>query len=515
VDATGDTHVVKADTGVDAGSPKKDTGVDVETVKEASTADAEKDVAEKDAEKDVAEKDAEKDVAEEKDAAEEDAPTVHDGATDGSHDGAAGDAGSKDGASDAPGDAAKDGATDAHDSGAAGPLVQNYLMGRWDRSAVTMANTSSGIGAVAAWPGSGVITTFTGPNITGYLNETCNASGECDTITIEIDGVLSSAVTPAVTVTLNMAAKTGSVFTLAKGLNTITVSGIGAGTHTIGIYKNTDSENGGTFSLAQAFTPAAAGTNPTASYTFPHHIEWLGDDVTAGTGVLGTPCGANGTDATNSIEYDSYARIVSEYFNAERHNLSLPNIGVYESDPPMGYPLLGALYPLVLPSEAMSAWFPASAMNLSNPSPGYVPDLVVVNIGDYGDFDNTTGGANGVLSSVTPAGFVAGYDGALETLLKNIRTNYMTAFILVTLGPGYGGGIDPATANAVALAAVNERLMNGETAATLAFYSPGVDGATFGGCEGRPSVDDQQAFAASIEAEIKTLLNWTPATWTP
>jgi len=512
-DAGHDATTSQPDTGVDSGTTKdtgtkKDTGVDA--AKDATKGDAkEGDAKEGDAKTgDAKEGDAKEGDAKEGDAHEGDA---HEGdAVADAHDAA------HDGPTDATTDA-KDAATDAKDA-AAGPTTLNYLMGRWDTSAVIAANVTnqSYIGAVAEWAGTGILTTFTGANISVELMETCNSTtdNQCDTVSIEIDGVLQT------TATVNTVSKTptGNVgnFQLITGMNTITVSGLNAtATHTIGVYKNTDYIYGGKYSFV-AFVPAAAGTNPKAAYTFAHHIEWLGDDGTAGSGVLGTDtyCTASGLAVSNSDEYDSYPRIVSEYFNAEHTNLGVSNVGVYMSDPPTTA-LFGALYPLTLPDEATKPW-PFTAFSPS----ATVPDLVVVNIGGNGDFDFITGDNGAAVPTITPAGFAAGYEGGLETLLSAVRSKYAAAFILVTLGQEFPGALTPGSANYMADVAVKARVSAGDTA--IAFFGPGENvtpAYNYLGCEARPSVADQQSFAVAIEGWLKAAapngLGWTAATWTP
>jgi hypothetical protein len=485
------------DAGVDQGSPTvKDSGPSKDTGSSKDTGPAKDAPVAKDAPstKDVETKDVETKDVETTDAEKTDAEKT-----------------------DAETDAAKDSGHDAHDAAMAA-AVQNYFMGRWDTSAVTMANEASGIGAVAEWAGSGIITTFTGPNFTIELNETCAASigspalAQCDSVALELDGKPVSA-TAGLTITLNtvtasMADITNNQFTLAAGMNTITVSGIGTGTHTLGTYKNTDPTLGGTYSLVK-FVPAANGTNPAASYSFAHHIEWIGDDDMAGVGALNdTTCSKYGTNTSNSIEYQSAARIVSEYFNAERQNLSFANVGVYESDPPsaMGGPAeYASWYPLVVPDQAMSVW------NFAN----FDADLVVVDIGGFTDFDNVTADTSGMPSTITPTGFVAGYEGALETLLTTIRSKHASAFILVTIGPAFGGNIQPADANTIVQAAVTNRLGSGETSSTMAFLAGTTTGYSYAGCDARAAQGDQQTLATALENQIKTSLNWTAATFNP
>jgi hypothetical protein len=118
-------------------------------------------------------------------------------------------------------------------------------------------------------------------------------------------------------------------------------------------------------------------------------------------------------------------------------------------------------------------------------------------------------------STITPSGFVPGYEGALETLLTTIRSKHATAFILVTIGPAFGGAIQPADANAIVQAAVTSRLGAGETSSTMAFLAGTNNGYNYAGCDSRAAVGDQQTQATALETQIKTSLNWTAATFNP
>jgi hypothetical protein len=447
------------------------------------------------------------------------APHVHDGAADAKtgHDGAADAKTGHDGAADAR--------PDAHDAAPPAP-VQNYFMGRWDTTSVTAANQATGVGSVAEWPGSGVITTFTGGNIGVTLTDTCNASGECDTVTVELDGV---AVAAAMVGTMNTSTGTvitagtskPSPFTLASGGTgnvgtTILLTGVTAGNHTIGVYKNTDSFYGGSY-VFDGFTPYAG--NPAniikASYVFAHHIEWVGDDITAGAGdnSANLPPAAGydyaqacPENAVSSNEYFGYSRLVSEYFDAERHNLSVASLGVYESDYPQTS-LIAPLYLQVLPVEADggAAWGFAS----------FTPDLVVVNLGSYGDFSNVT-------TYPPPTGLVPGYQTALEGFLQIVRAKHPDAFILVVSGNGYGG--DESSTEAVGWTDIAVSSYAAAAHDLNITYFP-VDisptenpiygtGAAYA-CQWRPSVAGQADLAAQVEAEIETLLRWKATAWAP
>jgi hypothetical protein len=301
-----------ADSTADHAAPAQDAGRDAVTTDgadhDANAHDSASDAAAKDAEakdgeaqdavakdavaKDGEAKDAEFKDGEAKDGGAKDAePTDaepkdgghrHDGAIDGAEDapgdalaeggdGATGETGPEDASVDAEAgaeDATLDGeagldATDAADAADASPIaaVPPYFMGRWDTSA---ASAETGVGAVAEWPGSGVLATFGAANpnsIAVMLTDVCNAGG-CDSVTVELNG---QPVTEALVGTINPQSPgsflvtpvltTGAAFTLVAGSDTLasviildsttTPAVPTTGTNTIGVYKNTDAFYGG------------------------------------------------------------------------------------------------------------------------------------------------------------------------------------------------------------------------------------------------------------------------------
>jgi hypothetical protein len=420
----------------------------------------------------------------------------HDGETDAHHD-----AEHHDGESDAHHDAEHD---SGHDAGNA-PKVLNYFMGRWDQSNVTTNNAASGIGSIAEWAGSGVLTTFTGPNIGITLSETCainpntNVMSGCDSITVYLDG------TAVTTGTLNSATVTGSVanptFQLISGTNTLQIAATGTASHVVGVYKNTDAWYGGSYVFGGFTISSQTGSsNPQASYNFAHRIEWIGDDITTGAGdnaagVAGSPDPQDcNEEELSSNENFSYAALVSRDFNAERQNISESNTGVYVSDPATsngGPPLIGALYDLLLPNE-VTTWTFSS----------WVPDLVVVNLGAYGDFASV--GAPDAGST-----FVNGYEGAYETFLATVRTDHPSAYILLVAPFDSSGDESYQTIDAWVTAIYNYRLAHGETTSTIGYYAQ-PSGVTPTGCQYRPGVSDQATLASGVETYLTTTLHWTP-----
>jgi hypothetical protein len=432
--------------------------------------------------------------------------------------------GAKDGAVDAPPDGPKDGSTDAHDAGA--PLVTYYFMGRWD----TTSQPGYATEPVAEWAGSAVFGTFTGTAIAFDVVETPSSTaaslggGGYDSLSVVIDKQ------PPVVFALGAgypgtACPLPTPQTCVTGENAVQVTTtLAPGQHTIAIYKTTDPFYGGKIQFKQ-FIPAASGALVKASYAFPHHIEWIGDDLNIGRGVGTEPpaCTVMNAETTQmngaSNESLSYAAKVSTDFNAERHNISIGSSGVAAS---LGgnAKTIPSIYDFVLPDEPTNAW------SFTEWSPGVAaPELVVVNLGSYGDFTNCGTGddcADIGATGTPPVGTTAAaFATAYESFLANLRMIYPSAFILVVSGNGYAGNITPDAASDLVSYVVNQRVAAGEklTGAnpTMGFYTDymEVDANDFTyTCGVYPDAASQAVLAGTVtpavgvEGAIHTALGW-------
>jgi hypothetical protein len=384
------------------------------------------------------------------------------------------------------------------------PSPEVYFMGRWDLT-TNMADPVTGVGANAEWPGSAVITSFTGPNITITLSETNGcAVGGCDTVTVEIDGL---PVTSQVTLTFNGGAPTmftpsaASPITLGMtGNTTILVSGLSTNlTHTVGVYKNTDSAYGGEITFGGFLASSAANYGiQTETYTFTHHIEWIGDDINAGTGDIG-PSACTEPDTAANSEFESYARIVSEHFNAERYNLSVSQACVTAGDMPL-MEGNGGLYSVVLPSEGLSSWDFATST--------FDPDLVVINIGSYGDFNPY---------ATDPGPVNTPYQSGLVSLITQVRSVRPAAYILLVSGLGWAGQEQPSEAEGWVQNALATYQLQAPTDTAISFYgvpTGDITGSEFTCGETYPTAASQSGLATLIEnAIVAALPTWTATAW--
>lgn len=355
-----------------------------------------------------------------------------------------------------------------------------HYSGRWD---TTTPATSSSQNAMAEWPGSAVTATFRGTGVSASLTDTANTGGDFDAIAVEIDGVYTT------TLPLDGATCEASPCTLASGLS--------PGSHTVAIYKATDSTFGGRITF-RAFDVAGGDLTPEV-YTFTRQIEFIGDDITAGRLVLETQVTSCKTLPTDkSSEYDGYAGLVARHVGAERSNLSIPGTGLtvtYDQAP-----TIAEVYSNTLPDEAGSPWShdPLHA--------AWNPDLVVVDLGGYGDFASTTDSFTPLTSADRT--FERSFEAAYASFLASVRAAHPSAFILVVAGNGYAGAISAKAAAGIVEHVVESLKSAGqETGKTMGFLSAPVQSSY--ACALYPNESDQEDLANAVIDQIHA----SPLAW--
>jgi len=170
------------------------------------------------------------------------------------------------------------------------PIVEDvHFYGRWDAL------------HAAGWPGSAIVTRFTGTELRATFRE----AGD-DWLEITVDGMQR---TP---------------LHLATGTQTYTlITGLAAGEHDIEIVKRTESFVGTT--RFDGFV--AATLVPTAHAT--KLVEFIGDSITAGYGALGqNPCGfSNATEA----ESRAWGAFAARDLGAAHLAIAYSGIGMYRN----------------------------------------------------------------------------------------------------------------------------------------------------------------------------------------
>ncbi len=331
--------------------------------------------------------------------------------------------------------ATTDGAVDAPPA-----IVEDiHFYGRWDAL------------HAAGWPGSSIVTRFTGTELRATIRE----AGD-DWLEIVVDG-------------------TGRIpVHLADGTQTVTlVTGLAAGEHDIEIVKRTESFVGTT--RFDGFVGATLVPTPRATRL----IEFIGDSITAGYGVLGqNPCGfSNATEA----ESRAWGWFAAHELDAAHQAIAYSGIGMYRNCCGGGTPNVDTMpikYARQFADQPSPTWdFSA------------VPDVVVIGLGTN-DFN---GGDPG------PA-----YEEAYQRFITDaVRAHAPNAPILLATSSMMGGtGRSQMRARLDAIAAhfADPKI----TVVEIAEQQP-ADGI---GCDYHPSQTTQRKMAAQLVPAIRAAAGW-------
>ncbi len=385
------------------------------------------------------------------------------------------------------GDAGHDAGEDAGDAAVdAGTLPTFRTMGRWSTSGGTMS---------AAWPGSGILVSFTGPTLELNVSDTIYTG----------DGQTTGPATSGdyLAVYINGTKAAANVAINANGATIITSTAPATGTNTAEIYKVTDSAVGTikitnyTTSAAGThagtpFTTTTAGTIVPAASTFVHKIEFIGDDQTAGWGDSASCTGSPTTNLINSNQNDislAYPNLVARSFNAEYIATAAFQMGVDNNQFYDTSRTAAQMWPRILPdTDTTPTW------TFSN----YTPDAVVVNLGAWTDF-----GAPPIVDAT--------FETDLAAFLGTVFTTYnKTPYILLVIGPGYSlGGAETETEVQTDTEAALTKFKAANTTA-VADYVIATDyaAANSQGCNYLPSSVEYATIATQVEAKIKAALKW-------
>lgn len=243
-----------------------------------------------------------------------------------------------------------------------------------------------------AWPGSQIKARFSGPWIRATLTDTPTEGfiRETDWIEVIVDDA------PPRTFQLR---EGRHVYPLAKDLS--------PGEHEITIWKRTEAAVG---VITFHGFEVAAGQRVTKAAAAPHHIEAVGDSISAGYGNEG-PDPSCHWNARRENSYLTYGAIAARALNASYTAIAWSGKGVTQNFDPREPLTLPRLYARVIPTEDDS---PAAA---NTP----VPDAYVVNLGTNDMFAGL----------VDQAAFVRDY----TALLKVLRARAPQALIVIALGP--------------------------------------------------------------------------------
>ncbi|MBX3192298.1 MAG: hypothetical protein KF819_35235 [Labilithrix sp.] len=376
--------------------------------------------------------------------------------------GALPDGAASDAAVDAPVDASDDG-----DAAAEVPAVR--FIGRFD--------TTDPAGPKVAWPGAQIVARFTGTEVKVTLAETAGGfPTDRSHWDVSIDGTIDP--TP-LALTLGQA-----TYTLASGL--------GAGMHTVELYKRSEAKAGVTQFLGFEFPSGQLRPPPPAR---TRRIEFLGDSNANGYGIEGVaPC--DYTSATQN-ERKTFGALTAASLMADHHNLAYSGVGVslnyVRTDPNV----MEVVYDRALPDSAGNA----------NDFTKFNPDVVWVTLGGN-DWDGED-----AANPTPPANFQAKY-ADLVTVLRARRPN---AHIVCAVGASLNDFYPQNMANNynaytnaknAITAVVNARVAGGDNKIYVYDYTPRAVPADRTGCHSHFNAAKHASLATETVAFIKSKTGW-------
>lgn len=318
-------------------------------------------------------------------------------------------------------------------------LEDIHFYGRWDAL------------HAAGWPGSAIVTRFSGTEIRATIRE----SGD-DWLEIFVDG------TPR------------TPLHLANGTQTYTlVSGLAAGEHDLEIVKRTESYVGTT--RFDGFVGATLVPTPRATRL----VELIGDSITAGYGALGqNPCGFSNATEAESRAWGSFA---AHDLGAAHLAIAYSGIGMYRNCCGGGTPNVDTMpikYGRLFADQPDPSWdFSA------------VPDVVVIGLGTN-DF---SGGDPGVA-----------YEQAYERFITDaIRVRAPGAPILLATSSMMGG--TERTQMRARLDAIAAHFADPKITVVEIAEQQQADGI---GCDYHPSEATQRKMATQLVPAIRAATGW-------
>ena len=331
-------------------------------------------------------------------------------------------------------------------------------------------------GTLLSWPGTGIITAFNGKTIT--VNMTVKDPTDINEMEVVVDG--KSQTTPII----------------VKGSTAqYTVTADTDGTHDLQLIKRTESSIGKV--LFQSFTPASSLVATPAQST--RLIEMIGDSITAGYGVLSNganDCGSPGakiTDPNTESAFKAYGSVAARTLNADVSLVAISGRGVsINNDGSPGTnatePTMPTLWTLIDSDDTNSTYdFKRQA------------DVVVINLATN-DFYWWAEPAQG--ATVPPQ---SSYVNAYVKLVKDVRSKYANAQIILALGPmmsDYNSMKQLTTAQSYIKAVVSQ--LGDSKVSTINFPANSTDI----GCNYHPNETSAANMADALVTQIKQVTGW-------
>jgi len=320
-----------------------------------------------------------------------------------------------------------------------------HTIGRFD--------TSDPAGPKFAWPGSTIVATFDGTGISAQLNDNVGNNF----FVVVVDGGMPTA------------------FRTSQGTSTYPLAtGLASGKHTISLVKRTESYDGIVQLLALTPTGGALVATPEP---WARRIEFIGDSITCGYGVLGGSC-------TNpSVDQEDWTvtagALAAAQLHAEPTTIAYSGIGMYRDYSGSTTNQMPTRFLLTLADIPTSTW------GFTTPP----PDVVVIDLGTN-DF---AAGDPGTAFQTTYTTFVQ----------QELRAHYPKAWIILAVSPMLSG-----TQRTQISTYLNGVVSTLKAAGDMrvAYFEYDVEQTM--GCQYHPDVATNQAMATKIVPFIEQLTGW-------
>jgi lysophospholipase L1-like esterase len=344
-----------------------------------------------------------------------------------------------------------------------------------------VADASSSTVMDCAWSGCAVETRFTGTSVSIGLASASNANIYFD---VSVDGGAPTKLK------------------LSSGVDRYTVlSPAPKQAHTVRWTKISEASYGSV--SFEAPLPSSDGALMPTQTPTTRTIEFIGDSITAGYGVLGADYTCTGS-AENEDADAAYPALVGAAFGADYMQLGFSGRGMSYNADCTTAGLVPSLYSYAIPPGTQNAT--AVSWDASQ----FTPAVIVVNIGTN-DFSAALGqGSCNTSGAATNPGFPdqATYESAYEAFLQTLSTTHPDAYILVVYGPMLSdatSGQDQVSIDAGYLQDVLSSLDNDK----ISLLKVGPQG-TAKGCDYHPNAATHAQVAQAIETAIAALpLGWT------